>query len=104
MGMVDKQARFTWMIALLVIHAKHLGYQLTYGDAYRDPRVIFPYSHENSNHKRRLAVDFNLFKEGKYLTKDEDYAPLRKYWVSIGGADGIDNDANHFSVEYGGII
>lgn len=104
MGMVDKQAKFTWMIALLVIHSKHLGYQLTYGDAYRDVRATFPYSHEKSLHKLRLAVDFNLFKAGKYLTSDKDYKPLRDYWITLGGSDGIGGDANHFSLGHGGMI
>lgn len=102
MGMVDKQARFTWMVALLVIHAKHLGYQLTYGDAYRAPNV--PYGNEKSLHKKRLAVDFNAFKEGKYLTKTKDYLPLGLYWETIGGSwGGRFDDGNHFSLEHGGV-
>ena len=36
--------------------------------------------------KRRLAVDFNLFKGGKYLTATEDHQPLGEYWESIGSA------------------
>ena len=65
MGMVDKQARLTWMIALLIIHAERMGYKLTFGDAYRAQNV--PYGHENSLHSKRLAVDFNLFKLISFL-------------------------------------
>ena len=50
------------MIALLILHAEMLGYKLTFGDAYRDPRVT--YGHKDSLHRKRLAVDLNLFLDG----------------------------------------
>tara|TARA_R110000868_G_scaffold275405_1_gene535139 strand:- start:331 stop:471 length:141 start_codon:yes stop_codon:yes gene_type:complete len=31
------------------------------------------YSAANSLHKQRLAVDFNLFRDGQYLTGTEDH-------------------------------
>jgi len=108
----DKQRRFTLMIAQLINHAYILGYELTFGDAYRDPRVHGKhgekksYSSAKSNHKRRLAVDFNLFKDGKYLTSTEAHRPLGEYWESIGGTWGgrfSKADGNHYSVEWQGI-
>jgi hypothetical protein len=106
----EAQRRLPLMIACLIVHAYDLGYQLTFGDAYRDPRAFGefgvaggPYGERSSNHKRRLAVDFNLFKNGVFLTSTEDHKPLGEFWESIGGAwGGRFEDGNHYSVEFGG--
>jgi len=97
------------MIGLLIEWAYENGYELTFGDAYRDPRVFGPtgekkgYGRSKSNHKVRLAVDFNLFKDGKYLTATEDHKPLGEYWESMGGEwGGRFNDGNHYSLEHQG--
>lgn len=109
MKLGDKQRKFTRMVADLIVFAYSRGYELTFGDAFRDPRVHGglgdkrSYSSANSLHKQRLAVDFNLFKDGEYLTRTEDYTELGEYWESIGGAwGGRFNDGNHFSIEHGG--
>ncbi|HCN72072.1 MAG TPA: hypothetical protein DIS96_10270 [Pusillimonas sp.] len=109
MTLGQKQRKFTRMIADLICFAYSQGYELTFGDAYRDPRVHGhvgqkkSYSSANSLHKERLAVDFNLFKNGQYLTSTEDHRPLGEYWESIGGAwGGRFNDGNHYSIEHGG--
>jgi hypothetical protein len=95
--MVDKQDQFTGMVALLILYARSMGYQLTFGDAYRDPRV--EYGHPQSFHRDRLAVDFNLFKDGTYLTRTEDHKPLGLYWESMGGSwGGRFEDGNHYSL------
>lgn len=105
----QKQRRFTKMVAKLIDFAYANGYELTFGDAYRDPRlhgdmgVKKGYGHSKSNHKIRLAVDFNLFKDGKFLTSSEDHKPLGEYWESIGGTwGGRFNDGNHYSLEHNG--
>lgn len=107
----EKQRRFTLMAAKLIEHIYASGYQATFGDAYRDPRVHGPmgakkgnsYSAANSCHKLRLAVDLQIFKDGIYLTSTEDYAFAGKYWESIGGTwGGRFNDGNHFSIEHNG--
>ena len=106
-----KQQRFTLMAAKLIQHIYAEGYTATFGDAYRDPRVhgahgtkkVGSYSAAGSVHKLRLAVDLQLFKDGKYLTASEDYAFAGLYWESIGGTwGGRFNDGNHFSLEHGG--
>ena len=109
MTLGQKQRKFTRMIAQLIEYAYANGYELTFGDAYRDPRlhgdvgVKKSYSSANSLHKSRLAVDFNLFKNGQYLTTTEAHRPLGEYWESIGGAwGGRFNDGNHYSLEHGG--
>lgn len=105
----QKQRRFTKMVAKLIDFAYANGYELAFGDAYRDPRlhgdmgVKKGYGHSKSNHKIRLAVDFNLFKDGKYLTSSEDHKPLGEFWESIGGTwGGRFNDGNHYSLEHNG--
>jgi len=109
MSLGKEQRRFTKMIAELVITAYSMGYELTYGDAYRDPRVFGKvdeakgYGRSASNHKRRLAVDFNLFKEGKYLTETDDHMPLGLIWEKMGGCwGGRFDDGNHYSLEFEG--
>ena len=100
MTLSEKQQKFTAMVALLILHAEALGYRLTFGDAYRDPRC--PYGHPRSLHRKRLAVDFNVFKDGEYLTDTEDYRPLGEYWESLGGSwGGRFGDGNHFSLAHG---
>lgn len=109
MTLGQKQRKFTRMIAQLIEYAYANGYELTFGDAYRDPRlhggvgVKKGYSSANSLHKSRLAVDFNLFKDGEYLTTTEAHKPLGEYWESIGGTwGGRFNDGNHYSLEHQG--
>jgi len=111
MTLGNKQRHFTRLVGLLIEYAYQNGYELTFGDAYRDPRlhgemgVKKSYSSAKSNHKIRLAVDFNLFKDGKYLTATEDYTKLGEYWESLGGCWGgrfTSADGNHFSLEHEG--
>lgn len=105
----QKQRRFTSMIGLLIAFAYETGYELTFGDAYRDPRAYGKvgeknaYSSANSLHKSRLAVDLNLFKDGVFLTQTSDHTPLGEFWESIGGTwGGRFNDGNHYSMEHNG--
>lgn len=109
MTLGEKQRKFTRMVADLIIFAYDNGYELTLGDAYRDPRTNGTfgekkgYSSSFSNHKLRLAIDLNLFKDGFYLTQTEDHLPLGEYWESIGGSwGGRFNDGNHYSLEHQG--
>jgi hypothetical protein len=103
MSIRKKQSIFAHRVALLILHADALGYEVTLGHAMRcqDCPVGIP----NSNHKIRLAIDLNLFRDGEYLTKTEDYAPLGEYWKSIGGSWGGDfDDGNHFSFAHSGVV
>lgn len=109
MTLSEKQRRFTRMLADLIVFAYSNGYELTVGDAYRDPRVHGAmgqsggYGRAYSNHKVRLAMDFNLFKDGQYLMTTEDHRPLGEYWESLGGSwGGRFNDGNHYSLEHEG--
>ncbi|MEO2054695.1 MAG: M15 family metallopeptidase [Nitrospira sp.] len=102
MTLRQKQSKFTYMTALLVLHAYHLGYELTEGDSYRDPRV--GYGHKDSLHRKRLAKDYNLFRDGRYLKSTKAWLPIGEYWESIGGTwGGRFDDGNHFSLAHGGM-
>ena len=106
-----KQRRFAKGVALLLARAHELGYEVTLGDAYRDPRlhgnmgVKQGYGHRNSCHKVRLAIDLNLFKDGEFLEQSSDHEPLGKWWESLGPDycwGGRFNDVNHYSISHGG--
>lgn len=106
----QKQSRFAQMVAALIRKASELGYEVTLGDAYRDPRVFGAigerkgYGESRSAHKQRLAIDINLFKDGQFISTTEGHRPLGEWWESQGGAwGGRFNDGNHYSLEDGGI-
>ena len=102
MTLRQKQSKFAHMIALLILHAEQLGYQVTFGDCYRDKRCN--YGHKRSLHKIRLAADINLFRNGRYLSSNKSHEPLGEYWESIGGTwGGRFNDGNHYSLEHNGV-
>jgi len=103
------QSRFARMVAQLIIWAYDNGYEVTFGDAYRDPRVFGKvgqykgYGHASSKHKSRLAVDLNLFRDGEFLTGSEDHRPLGEYWKTLAedaswGGDFTYPDGNHYSL------
>lgn len=104
----QRQRRFVRLVGQLIEFAYAQGYELTLGDGYRDPRVFGiagetrGYGHPYSNHKLRLAVDLNLFRDGRYLNQGEAHAPLHDFWDSIGGAARIENDMNHYALEWEG--
>jgi len=107
--LLQLQWKFTRMVPKLIAQAHALGYEATLGDGFRDPRlhgdfgVKRGYGAAKSQHKRRLAIDLLLFKDGKYLTDTKDYAPLGLWWEQQGGAwGGRFEDGNHFSLEYQG--
>lgn len=104
----QKQSRFVIMFAGLVEYAYSMGYEMTYGEAYRTPEQC-EWNARNgkgiadSLHKDRLAVDVNLFLGGKWLDKTADHEPLGKWWEAMGGAwGGRFNDGNHYSLEHNG--
>lgn len=108
-ALYDKQCKFTKMIPRLIDKAHELGFDVTIGDAFRDPRVFgavgvkMSYSAASSCHKMRLAIDLNLFKNGKFLETTEAHRQLGEWWESQGGTwGGRFNDANHYSLEFEG--
>ena len=111
MNLREKQSKFARMVADLIIKAYDMGYEVTLGDAYRDPRVHgnigvkMGYGHSKSCHKIRLAIDLNLFKDGKFLEGSEAHKPLGEWWEKQGGTwGGRFNDGNHYSLSHDGMM
>lgn len=95
MTLRKKQTQFVWMVAQLLVWARSQGYEITFGAAWRegDPRL----------HGMRLAIDLNLFIDGKYRTDTESHRPLGEKWESMGGSwGGRFGDGNHYSLAHGG--
>lgn len=94
----EKQSKFALMVSKLIQWAYDQGYELTFGDAYARSGHM-----PNSLHYSRLAIDLNLFKDGKWLDKTEDHKPLGEYWEGMGGSwGGRFRDGNHYSLEHDG--
>lgn len=109
MSLRKKQSMFARMVADLILKAHEMGFEITLGDAYRDPRlhgavgVKLGYGHYKSCHKMRLAIDLNLFRDGVYLEGTAAHKPLGEWWESVGGTwGGRFNDGNHYSLEHEG--
>jgi hypothetical protein len=107
MTLGEKQKLFTRLLPRLLDKAHELGFQVTLGDAYRDPRVFgkigvrMGYGESRSAHKQRLAIDLNLFKNGEFLRDTADHLLLGEWWESQGGVwGGRFNDGNHYSLEH----
>jgi hypothetical protein len=108
----EKQRRFVRLIGRLIEWAYANGYELTFGDAYRTPaqaeaNAVAGTGIAKSLHTQRLAVDFNLFREGVFLTASEDHRPLGEFWKSLApdtrwGGDFSKPDGNHYSLEFEG--
>ncbi len=93
------------MAAGLIIKAFDMGYEVTLGDAFRDPRLHGAfgekkgYGEAKSLHKQRLAIDLNLFKDGVFLEGTEAHRKLGEWWESQGGSwGGRFRDGNHYSL------
>ena len=104
----EKQSRFAIMAARLILQAQAMGYEVTLGEAYRSPAEAARLAAAGrgiarSLHTDRLAIDLNLFKNGRYLDSTEDHRPLGEWWESIGGAwGGRFKDGNHYSLAHEG--
>lgn len=95
------QTEFSVCVAKLILYCVECGYNLTLGDAYRDPRVS--YGHPNSAHRKRLAIDLNLFKDGKFLQDTIEHKFLGNYWKTLHPLarwGGDFRDGNHYSFEW----
>ena len=97
MSLRDRQSVFAKRVALLILFAYERGYEVTFGDAYAHDGHI-----AESFHYKRMAIDLNLFRNGRFLTKTSDHEPLGLFWESIGGTwGGRFDDGNHYSQDEG---
>lgn len=89
MRLSEHQRIFTIDIAKLVLKAEKLGIGLTYGEAKRTKFQQQEYMRTgktktmNSNHLRRLAVDFNYFIDGSLTYDKVKLQELGDYWESL---------------------
>lgn len=89
MSLVTEQAAFLLDVCRLVQFATNLGFVLTAGELYRTPEQQEIYMKTgrsqtmNSLHLKRLAVDFNIFKDGKLVSSKAVLAPLGAYWETL---------------------
>ena len=111
MTLSEKQRKFTVMVGVLIRWADDRQYGLTFGHAWRDTETQRRLVEQKlsktmqSKHCDRLAVDLNLFRDGIFLTKTEDYKLLGEFWKTLDplnrwGGDWSFGDGNHF--EYAG--
>lgn len=114
MTLREKQSIFAELVTQLILKAEELGFQVTLGECYRSPEEaerLFKLGKgiKNSLHCIRLAIDINLFKDGKYLASTESHRPLGEFWESLDleGKDikcvwgGRFGDGNHYSIAHG---
>lgn len=114
MQLGEQQRLFASLVPRLIDQAIALGYEVTLGECYRTPeQARWNAEHnlgiQNSLHIDRLAIDLNLFRDGVFLTKTEDYLPLGQWWegqhslCAWGGRFLSRPDGDHFSMTYLGV-
>ena len=113
MTLRQQQSIFVLLVAQLILHAYKQGYQLTFGEAWRTPEQAKLNAARGTGisaslHIDRLAIDLNLFRDGKFLSDSSDHKALGDYWKSLhplcrwGGDFKPKPDGNHYSMEWGG--
>lgn len=106
MKLGDKQRLFVRLVSKLLEYGHAHGYEFTFGEAFRPAVTAAIYQQKgtgikNSLHTVRLAIDLNVFKNGTYLVRGEDFKELGEFWESIGGTwGGRFKDGNHFSLSH----
>lgn len=113
MTLGEKQRTFARLVPRLIDKAHELGFEVTLGDAFRDPRVFGPvgtqqgYGHRSSAHKVKLAIDLNLFREGVFQSATADHTPLGEWWEAqheFARWGGRFSDGNHYSFTHDGVM
>jgi hypothetical protein len=102
----QKQSRFVRSVARLIDYANAQGYELTFGEAWRTAEQAALNAERGTGtrtslHMDRLAIDLNLFRNGRFLTTTEDHRPLGEWWEAQSGDHrwgGRFNDGNHYSI------
>lgn len=88
MSLRSAQMAFVADVRKLLDQAEKLGYEITFGEVARPIEMQELYVKTgrsktmNSQHLKRLAIDLNIFLNGRLCTRDE-ILPLGKYWESL---------------------
>ena len=107
MSLRKNQSIFALNISKLIIYAYESGYEITLGEAYRTKSQQYLYFEGYniiklgsdlklaktdpksktmfSKHLKKLALDINVFKDGRLLDKNDKelFKPLAEYWKSL---------------------
>lgn len=89
MSLVNEQHTFLQDACVLIAFAAKNGFQVTGGELFRTPEQQDFYvkaglsKTKNSYHLKRLAIDLNFFKNGKYITDKATLQVLGDYWESL---------------------
>lgn len=100
MKLSQYQRIFSINVAKLILFAAENGIEVTFGEAYRtnEQQLIYVQSGKsktmNSNHLRRLAVDFNFFINGNLTYNWNDIKVIGDYWESLHPANRWGGDWN----------
>ena len=112
MRLGKKQELFMRLLPKLINKAHQMGFEIRGGDLFRDPRLHgklgdkVGYGHRNSCHKIKLAIDLNLFKNGKFIQSTEGHRQLGEWWEQqheLCFWGGRFKDGNHYSLEHNGL-
>jgi hypothetical protein len=110
MTLRQKQSLFVVLVGRLIARATGLGYELTFGETYRSPEEAARLAKlgkgiKTSLHTQRLAIDLNLFRDGRYLSSTESHRELGEWWErqhELCRWGGRFSDGNHYSLEHQG--
>lgn len=89
MTLREKQSLFLFNIHKLIEWAYKNGFELTFGEAYRTQEQQQMYFNTGrsktlySRHLQRLAIDFNIFRNGLLINSAVDIKPLGDFWVTL---------------------
>lgn len=108
-----KQSIFVILVARLINYATGLGYELTFGEALRSPEEAARLAKlgvglKGSLHTQKLAIDLNLFIDGKYQDTTGAHKILGEWWEAQSREGytccwgGRFDDGNHYSISHNG--
>ena len=113
MRLGEKQELFSRLLGDLLHEAHRRGFNVRMGEVLRfkqqaEWNAMNGKGIVNSLHCKKLAVDLNLFKNGKYLTATDDYYILGEWWekqheLARWGGRFSRPDGGHFSLTHGGV-
>ena len=108
-----KQARFTSKIAELIVWANQQGIQCIGAELYRTKEQAEIYAAQgkgikNSVHRKKLALDLFIYKDGTVSWDIDDYRVLGERWKTMDpdacwGGDWPRRDCPHFSFQHNGV-
>ena len=103
MTLREARVKFTILLPWLILQAEDLGFEPA-GD-YLKRCQDCPVGAKSSNHKKSLAIDLHLYRDGVYQATTEAHKALGEFWESLhpwcrwGGRF---NDGNHYEFIIGG--